>query len=173
MEKKMIKVESNGFPPKLQFALAGARIYDSSCHSNADVLYSDLGYYIKMDEPGELRREAALTDAFYRKGLGPEMAGYLSADKDYMVTREVTGQDMTHYLDDPERLCEIMAGALRDLHGQPITDIPMSFRQQRYLESADGDFCGGYYDEGVLTKRFPIGSKQEAWEIMQANKHRL
>lgn len=173
MEKRKLEVDISEFPLELGFALAGANIYDSSSSSNADVLYSDLGYYIKTDAKGELKNEAALTEYFARKGLGPEMICYLSADKDYLMTREVTGKDMTHFLEKPERLCEILAGALRDLHCQSVEDTPLSFRQQRYLESAAGDFSGGYYDEGVLMKRFHIGSKQEAWEIMQTNRDRL
>lgn len=173
MEKRRIQININDFPPELHYALSGAKIYDSSCNSNADVLYSDLGYYIKIDEPGELRDEAALTEAFFEKGLGVELVTYLSGDKDYMVTREAIGEDLTHWLDDPGRLCVVLAEALRMLHRQPIDRVPVSFRQQRYLESADGDFSGGYYDEGVLMERFPIGSKEEAWALMQENKHRL
>ncbi len=172
MEKKRIQINMDEFPAELHFAVCGAFVYDSSCHSNADVLYSDLGYYIKIDVKGELKDEAALTEYFSQKGMGAEFVCYLSVDRDYLVTREVTGEDMTHSLDDPERLCEILAGALRELHRQPIEGVPVSFRQQRYLESANGDI-GGYYDEGVLMDRFPIGSKREAWEIMQANKDRL
>lgn len=173
MEKRRIQININDFPPELHFALIGANLYDSSCNSNADVLYSDQGYYIKIDEPGELRDEAALTEAFFEKGLGVELVTYLSGDKDYMVTREAIGEDLTHFLDDPGRLCVVLAEALRTLHSQPVDGMPISFRQQRYLESADGDFSGGYYDEGVLMERFPIGSKEEAWALMQENKHRL
>ncbi|MBQ6876192.1 MAG: phosphotransferase [Lachnospiraceae bacterium] len=173
MEKKNIQININDFPSELRFALTGANIYDSSCHSNAEVLYSDHGYYIKIDGRGELKEEAALTELFSMRGMGAEFIKYVCADRDYLVTREVTGEDMTHYSDEPERLCEILAAALRELHERPLSGVPVSFRQRRYLESATGDFSRGYYDEGVLTKRFPIGSKQEAWEIMQANKHRL
>lgn len=173
MQKKKLQINPGDFPSELHFALTRANIYDSSCHSNADVLYSDLGYYIKMDTKGMLKDEAALTEHFSLRGMGAEFICYLSTNKDYLVTREVTGEDMTHYIDQPERLCEILAAALRELHERPLDGVPVSFRQRRYLESAAGDFSGGYYDEGVLTKRFHIASKEEAWEIMQANKHRL
>ena len=173
MQKKKIQININDFPSELHFALTGANIYDSSCHSNADVLYSDLGYYIKMDAKSMLKDEAALTEHFSMRGMGAEFVCYLSVDKDYLVTREVTGEDMTHYIDEPERLCEVLAGALRELHERPLDGVPVSFRQRLYLKSTSGDFCEGNYDEWVLTKRFHIGSKQEAWEIVQANKHRL
>lgn len=173
MQKKRIQLNIHDFPPELHFALIGANLYDSSCNSNADVLYSDLGYYIKIDGAGELRDEAALTAAFFQRGLGIELVTYLSGDRDYMVTREAVGEDLTHWLDDPERLCQVLAEALRTLHRQPIDGMPISFRQQRYMESANGDFSGGYYDEWVRMERFPVVSKEEAWAIMQENKHRL
>ena len=132
MKKNLVEININHFPVRLHFALESARIYDSSCHSGAMVLYSDLGYYIKIDAKDKLRMEAGLTERFSQMGLGAEFVCYVSEDRDYLVTREVTGQDMTHYLDEPELLCRILAESLRQLHAQPVEGLPTSLSMETY-----------------------------------------
>jgi len=173
MRKRKIKINMSDFPPQLRGILEAGTVYDSSCHSNAQVLYCDGGFYIKTDEKGSLASEAALARLFYGMGLGVEVVDYISFGRDYLVTREAAGEDATHWRQDPERLCEVLAQALRTLHSQDAGNAPMSSRLQRYLDSAGGSISGGCYDESVRMERFWIGSREEAWEIMQANKHRL
>ena len=50
MNKYQIKINIEDFPKELHFALEKAVLYDSSCGSEAKVIYSDLGYYIKITE---------------------------------------------------------------------------------------------------------------------------
>lgn len=173
MIQHKIDININDFPAELHELLLLGSIYDSSCSSNAMTLYCDAGYYIKIDEKGELALEADLCARFYDIGLGVKVIRYISADKDYLVTQSAVGEDLTHYLDDPKKLCDLLASSLRRLHGQPQGDAPVSSRHQRYLDSANGEFSGGYYDESVLMDGFRIHSKQEAWDIMQANNGRL
>lgn len=173
MLKSKISVDTSQFPAEIQSVFSGANIYDSSCHSNAVVYYCDTGFYVKVDSPGELAREAGLGRIFHGRGLGVEVAAYISGERDFLVTRAAAGNDLTHCLDNPQKCCEILAGALRTLHGQPTAGLPVSSRHQRYMDSADGDFSGGYYDESVLMDRFPVPSKKAAWEIMQSNRSRL
>lgn len=148
-------------------------MYDSSSHSTAKVYYCDSGYYLKVDAKGSLAAEASLGRIFYEKGLGVEVIAYLSEKKDYLVTRSATGWDATHMLERPKELCEALADALHRIHAPSIDGVPLSFRYQRYMESANGDITGGYYDESVLMERFRIRSREEAWDIMQAEKENL
>lgn len=173
MIKRKIEININDFPAELHELLLLGSIYDSSCSSNAMTLYCAAGYYIKIDEKGELALEADLCARFYDIGLGVKVIRYISADKDYLVTQSAVGEDLTHHLNDPQKLCELLASSLRRLHNQPLCDAPVSSRHQRYLDSANGDFSGGYYDESVLMDGFRIHNKQEAWDIMQANKGKL
>lgn len=170
---RKIEIDAGSFPSELQRYFAGGNIYDSSGHSGARVYFCDTGYYIKTDTKGELAEEAALGRFFHGKGLGVEVTAYISADQDYLVTKCAAGQDLTHFLDDPKKLCARLADALRMLHGQGIDGAPVSSRYRRYWDSANGDFSGGYYDESVRMDRFWISSKEEAWDILQANKNRL
>lgn len=169
--KTQLNVES--FPKEIQAFFAGAEVYDSSCHSQATVYYLDTGYYVKTDAPFALKAEATLNRLFDARGLGVEVAAYVTADRDYMVTRSAIGQDLTHFLDNPKKLCALLAEALRKLHAQPIDGFPLSSRQQRYLDSAAGDENGGYYDPSVRMDRYPIKDKAEAWSMMQKGKHCL
>ena len=158
-------------PPALGEFLRGGTLYDRSGRSNARTLYCDRGCDIKIDEKGALAGEAALGRAFHRLGLGPEVLAYLSTDRDYLVTRSVVGEDLTHAALTPEQLCERLAEALHRLHSQPVEGFPVSTRLQRYLDAADGG--EGFYDESVLMDRWRIGSREEAWAIMQASRRCL
>ena len=173
MIKRKIELNIHDFPAELHEFLLLGNIFDSSCSSNATTLYCDAGYYIKIDDKGELALEAKLCDRFFCLGLGVKVVRYISEGKDFLATQSAVGEDLTHYLDEPKKLCDLLASSLRRLHSQPLDDAPVSSRHQRYLDSADGDFSGGYYDESVLMDGFRIHSKQEAWDIMQANKGKL
>lgn len=126
MEKIRVEIQINDFPKELHHLFEGAAIYDTSCHSGATVLYSDQGYYIKIDGKGMLSREAEMIELFSRMKMGAERICYISEEKDYLVTKDVKGDDATHWLDDPEKLCEMLADAMKRLHEMPIEGIPVS-----------------------------------------------
>lgn len=173
MQKRSIHISPETFPGALQYLFQGAKVYDSSCSSNATVYYADSGYFIKADAPGELKLEAELTRLFYPRGLGPEPIAYITADRDYLVTREVIGQDLTHMCRQPEAMCAVLAKALRLLHSRPIDGFPLSIRQERYWDFAKGDMHRGVYDPFAGMPRYPINSKEQAWGIMQEKGHLL
>lgn len=173
MIKHKIEIDRNTFPQEIHSLLENAKIYDSSSSSNAKVYYADTGYYIKVDDRDMLAQEAKMGRLLYAKGLGVEVIDYICADKDFLITRSAIGEDLTHCLHAPEKLCHILASSLRALHCKPTDNVPVSSRYRRFIDSANGDYSGGYYDESVLMDRFRIHSKEEAWHIMQANKHLL
>jgi len=163
MEKKKITINVAEYPGELHPFLANANIYDSSCSPNAQVLYSDLGFYIKIAEAGALGKEAELAMIFAKKGLGAEVVMYLSqenekgatvhvasnseeasfrasVEKDYLVTRVANGEDGLSLLDEPERLCEALVEAMKYLHSQSIEGAPISNAMEAYagkIEDAD------------------------------------
>lgn len=173
MKKTKIDIKIDIFPDEIKTLFENTTVYDSSCSSDALVYYVDSGYYIKIDALHNLTKEAELNQLFYAMGLGVEVVAYISTDKDYLVTRSAIGEDLTHYLSNPEKLCELLATSLRKLHSQSINDVPISSRYQRYMESANADINGGFYDESLLMNRYMISSKEEAWSIMQENKQSL
>lgn len=173
MQKKRVQISPETFPGALRYLLDGAALYDSSCSSNASVYYADSGYYIKVDAPHELEREYTLCRLFFQQSLGIEPIAYLTEDRDYLVTRAAAGQDFTHLCSQPEALCALLASSLRLLHSRPINGFPLSIRQARYLDSARGNIHGGYYDPSAGMPRYPVDSKEQAWDIMQEKGHLL
>ena len=107
-------------PSAFESLLSGAVLFDSSCSPEARVIYveKDGGYYLKSAEKGSLAREAELDAYFHRKGLGAEVLAYESLDRDWLLTARIKGEDCTHktYLNDPSRLCDLLAERLRALH---------------------------------------------------------
>lgn len=134
MEKVKTEINIDNFPERIRYLLENATVYDSSCHSGAKVYYIDSGYYIKVDEATRLDGEAKLSKLFYERGFGVEVVDYISTDKDYLVTRSAEGEDLIQYLDEPKKVCEILAGALLRLHEQPIDHMPCSARHLYYME---------------------------------------
>lgn len=171
MKKTEIQINISDFPKELHPYLAGVRIYDSSSNPKMKVYYLSNGYYLKCAEPGTLQREVLMADWFYKQGLGVEIILYISKGQDYMLTRAAEGEDCLSFLDHPEKLCAILAGAMKMLHSRPLPNLPLSVSYescQAALASGKGD-----YDGSILMPRFMIASKEEAWAIMQENKHRL
>lgn len=173
MIKRLIQLDPHDFPVELHDLLNSGKVYDSSCSEDARTLFCDNGYYIKIADKGKLEAEARLGTMFFDLGLGARVVCYLSLDRDYLVTRSAAGEDLTHYLQDPETLCRILAKALRRLHSQTVPDAPVSPKLLEYRDSAQADISRGSFEEYVQMERFPVDSKEAAWELMQANLEKL
>jgi hypothetical protein len=112
MIKRKIELDINAFPSELHEFLRSGDIYDSSSSPEARTLYCDSGYYIKIARSGELALEATLCRRFHSMGLGVEVLQYITADQDYFVTKSAVGEDLTHFLDDPKKLCQVLAPSM-------------------------------------------------------------
>ena len=144
MEKVKINICGHDFPKQIQKLFEGTTVYDTGCHSGATVLYLDSGYYVKIDEKGKLRREVEMVQWFDRMKMGAELVTFISEEKDYMVTKAVKGEDATHWLKDPEHLCEVLAKTMRRLHDLPPESVPVSpcmdiYEQMRKNPSEDSE----------------------------------
>ena len=152
MKKTKIQININDFPSELHYIFENATVYDSSSHPTMTVYYSDSGYYVKMGAKGSLATEAEMVKLFDRNGMGVELVTYISDKKDYMVTKPAVGEDATHHLDNPEKLCEVLAEAMKFLHSRPVEGIPVSPCMDTYANAGKaelmkqdtfihGDFC--------------------------------
>lgn len=171
MKKTETQIKINDFPEEIRPYLKNAKIYDSSSGTQAKVYYISKGYYLKVGAPETLQREALMAGWFYENGLGPEVVWYIKGKQDYMLTKAAEGEDCLAELDHPEQLCGILAGAMRLLHSMPVPKLPASVSHDNFqaaLKKGEGN-----YDSSILMPRFMVTSKEEAWGIMQENKHRL
>jgi kanamycin kinase len=152
MKKREIKINTSDFPEDIRYIFEEGKVYDSSCSTEMQVLYSDLGYYVKIAEKDRLKKEAEMARLFEEKKMGPQVVSYLSTDKDYMVTKSARGEDALHFLGNPEKLCEVLCGAMKHLHSCSTVGIPASPGMDAYATEANrnllsndtfihGDFC--------------------------------
>lgn len=170
MIKTKIQLQLSDFPKQIHPYLQG-NIYDSSSSDVARVYYSDTGFYTKVSPKGSLKEEAETGRLLHRLGFGVEVLAYVTGEKDYLVTKEAIGQDLTHYLNEPERLCKVMAETLRKLHATPIDGLPESPRMPQYRELSEGKISG--YADYILMPRFMISSEEEAKAIIKENYYRI
>ena len=173
MKRTLITVDPCLYPKALRPLLKGGRVYDSSCSHEARVMYleKDEGYYLKTAEAGTLAREAEMTSYFHGKGLAPEILLYATeGDKDYLLSRRVTGEDATHgvYLADPKRLCDILATTLRALHETSFDGCPMLDRTAEYLTLVENNYRTGKGDPSFL-RDYGCFTSDDAYAIVKEN----
>ena len=166
MKKYEIEIDLIDFPSELYGFLQSGKIFDSSCSEDAQTIYCDAGFYIKTAPKGKLAMEAEMGKRFCRMGLGVEVMEYVSAGRDYLVTRSADGEDLTHFLNDPEMLCRIMAQGLRILHSQSVAGIPTSSKLVDYT-----DLSG--FNDYLRMDFIGIHSREEALAVIGANRGRL
>ena len=157
--------------------LAGCPVFDSSCSKEAKVYYLDRdeGLFLKTAPQGTLQQEAQMNAFFHSKGLGPEVLQYLPAERDWLLTRQIPGEDCTHsmYLSDPKRLCDTTATLLRQLHETDFTGCPIMDRNETYLRTAAQGMLNGSYEEDLFPGHWGFSGPREAWETIESCKHLL
>ena len=154
-----------------------SRVYDSSSSKAARVyrLEGRENYYLKTAAAGTLATEAAMTDYFWRKGLGAEVAGYLTDEKDWLLTRELPGEDCldARYMENPRRMCDTLANLLRQLHETPFPECPVPDRCETYRRKARENYRAGIYDDKLFPGKWGFSSREEAWRLVRENGENL
>ncbi|MGT2667011.1 aminoglycoside 3'-phosphotransferase [Streptococcus rifensis] len=173
MMKETITLDLADFPSKIQPFLKNTQIFDSSSHSGAQVFYLDKGFYLKVAPKGCLAQEAELGQWFWEKGLGVELVTYLTEDRDYLVTKAADGQDATHFLANPRKLCQVLASILTHLHAMTPDDFPRENRLADYKDLVALNYQTGAFHESALLPRFGLKTRQEAYDYVQAYKDTL
>ena len=175
MKRTRISVDPSCFPTTFHALLQDAEVYDSSCSPEARVYYIDRdgGYYLKSAPKGSLEKEAEMTRYFHQKGLSAEVLAYCSEARDWLMTRRVHGEDCTHqtYLDDPKRLCDLLAERLRALHETDSIGCPVQKRMDAYFTLAKENYEKGIYDAALFFDRWRYASADEAWAVVEQHRH--
>lgn len=169
MKRHLIRPEEANIPDIFRSFWDGAAIYDSSCSSVARVFFLDngSGYYLKRARKNSLQKEAALTRFFHSKGLGPEVLAFESLDSDWLLTRRIPGEDCTFgkYLENPEKLCETMAQALRILHQTDPSGCPVPDRTADDLSAARRNYLAGNCNLHHFPDNWGYTTAEEAWQV--------
>ncbi len=171
MNRQPTTLPKEAVPSVFHGFLEGAVVYDSSCSPEARVWFLDkgTGFFLKRNRKGGLKKEAALNDYFYRKGLGAEVLAYESLDEDWMLTRRVPGEDCTDrlYLEDPKGLCDKTAELLRMLHETDFAGCPVPDRTGDYLETVRRNHEAGHFDLCLFSGAWCYDSAEAAWSRVE------
>ena len=178
MKRTPTTLKPSEFPVVLHPFLQNARAYDSSCSPEARVwlLEKDCGYFLKRAPKGALLDEAQMTRHFHALGLSTEVILFhAEGEFDYLLTARIPGEDATHaqYLADPKRLCDAIATELRALHERGTKGCPIADHSAKYLTRATENRKSGVFDRSFLPPSLAHMTADEAWELVQAEGHRL
>jgi kanamycin kinase len=172
-----ITADLSEFPAELHSLLRGSRLYDSSCSQEARVIFIDRegGYFLKAAPPGSLKNEAELTRYFHNKGLSANVAGYISGERDWLLTEKISGDDCTaaKYTEQPERLCDTLAERLFLLHASDCADCPVPNRTESDLAAAERNFRLEKYNSGLFPAIWGFETAEQAHGIVLSKGHLL
>lgn len=171
MKRTPVILKLEDFPSMFHALLEGADLFDSSCSPEARVWLIDKeeGFFLKAAPLGALEQEAAVTEFYHDKGLGPEVLGYVRDERDWLLTRRVPGEDCLDevYLSDPKRLCDTTAALLRQLHDTDPVGCPVD-RTGSYIARAEESYRLKRWDDTLFPDNWGYASPQEAWSVVQA-----
>ena len=177
MKRTLLDTLPCEFPDDIRHFIGGARVFDSSCSPEARVYYveKDEGYYLKRGGAGTLEREALMTRYFHSRGIGTEVLSYGTDGYDWLLTARMRGEDCTHaeYLEDPRRLCDTIAVALRALHELDFKSCPVQNKTAEYLALAEKNYKTGNYDKSNFPDSFGYASAEEAYAVLSAGRDAL
>ncbi|MBQ8508789.1 MAG: aminoglycoside 3'-phosphotransferase [Clostridia bacterium] len=114
------------FPEEIARLIGSAPLHDCSGRSAAQTFRTANGLYLKIGDAGTLAKQASMSAFLAEHHMAAEVLAYVSADRDYMLTRSLPGADGTapEHLADPRRLCRTLAQSLRALHELPKDGCP-------------------------------------------------
>ena len=177
MKKTEINIDYNAYPESMHEIIKNAEVYDSSSSPEARVIFIDKddGYFLKIAEKGSLGREAEMTAYFGKHCLSANVLEYLSEDKDYLLTNRIKGEDCTYfeYLENPKRLCDMIAEKLFDLHRISYIGCPVLNRTAEYLKCAEHNYLKGVFDSTFVCDRLKLLKKEDLWNYIKENKNVL
>jgi len=177
MKLAAVPIDPEAYPAEFRPLFTNARIYDSSCSSEARVLFIDKdgGFFLKSAAKGALEREAAMTRFFHAKGLAAEVIAYVSGERDWLLTEKIPGEDGTaeKYLEQPKRLCDITAERLALLHAMDCSGCPVMNHTERYLAKAQYHKTSDIFDKSLFPDSWGYASAEEAWRVVKTRGHLL
>ena len=175
MRRTRLPCLPSDLPEGLRDRFCGVPVFDSSSSPEARVYFIDTdgGLYLKLAKGGALKREVELTAYFHGKGLATEVLAYETRERDFLLTRAVHGEDLTHagFLSDPRRLCDTHATTLRTLHEMDFSGCPVQERMTEYLALADKNYRAGAFDLSLFPSRFQ--NADEAYSVLNEGRHLL
>ena len=178
MELTPITVNLSESPSELHPYLEGAKLFDSSCSPEARVIFIDKdgGYFLKIGSVADLAREYEMTRYFHGKGLAARTIAYSFNDRNaYLLTEKLHSDDCTvaKYLEQPERLAELLGERLAFLHSLDYAGCPVLNHTERYLLKVKQTMETEQYDKSHFPDSFGYESAEQAWAVVEKQGHKL
>ena len=171
MNRTPISPDLREFPAPFHALLSGGTLFDSSSSPAARVycIQKDQGYFLKSAPKGSLLPEAELTRFFHSRGLSAPVLAYESLEQDWLLTARIPGEDCLDdmYLAEPERLCDLTAQLLRQLHETDHTGCPVPERTARRLAAAREKYRSGNFDHSQFPDNWGFASAREAAALLE------
>ena len=176
VKRSEIQVDYDRYPCEIRNLMKGARLFDSSCSPAARVILIDRekGYFLKEAESGELAKEASLAKFYESLRLTSRVLFYQTVgEKDYLLTERVEGEDATFsaYLEEPKKLCEVLAESMRMLHAAEIQNCPVPNRMEDYFATVSERYHKGIFDPSIYGERNGFQTAEEAFKTVQESLH--
>ena len=173
MKLTRIEPKLDQIPSLFHAMISRATVFDSSCSPEARVMFinDDEGFFLKSAPKGTLANENAMTRYFHEKNLAAQVVDYVSEDRDWLLTRRLSGEDCItqKYLDDPIRLCDTLAELLRRLHDENHDGCPIADVTARRLALAQENHRLSRYDQSLFPDNWVFRSAEEAWSTIERN----
>ena len=92
-----------------------------------------------------------------------------------MLSQAVRGEDCTdkRYLDDPKRLCDLLAKRLRYLHEIDCSDCPIQDKISEYIALSEKNYATDNYNKEHFPDSFGYRCGEEAFSVLSQGKHLL
>jgi kanamycin kinase len=154
-----LKVESTiyeTFPAEIQTYMRDAVVTIIKNKARSSVYHIEKEAYdifLKVTPIKQMQNEVRMTDYLYKYGVCPRVLHYSSDDKrDYLITDRITGSDAAsdEYLTQPDRLTEIFAESLVNLHRVKDVDCPNINGLEEMVIRAEGNYRKGRAEKGIL-----------------------
>lgn len=171
MKRTPVMPDLRAIPEQFHPIFRDAAVFDSSCSKEARVYYieRDGGLFLKAAPKSTLETEAKMNAYFHSLGLGAEVLAYQSQERDWLLTRQVPGEDCVHpaYLEDPKRLCDTLAEALLLLHSQDFSQCPVSNRLESYLQTVHRAHAAGDCELDLFPEGWGFSTAEDAWRTVE------
>ena len=92
-----------------------------------------------------------------------------------MITEKIKGNDCIYpkYLQNPKKLCDIIAEKLAYLHQIEPKNCPIPNHTENYLQLAYYNYKNGTYNKSQFPNNFGYKNEQDALNVICKNKHLL
>ena len=96
-------------------------------------------------------------------------------DRDALIFERIKGEDCTYfkYIEQPERLCDIMAELLFKLHNEATDGCPVADHGAIYCKTVEDNYKKGVYDPTFLDEGLGKLDAAEAFKFFSERKHLL